>query len=159
LTPSKAAGFETALLEALAGTARTEVVATELFDEFLIAVYDTQAAFHLRFGWEPLTAFAHPLESRGRRRIRGRLWYTAFRLNPVAMTGFELWRFGAESESSQGDGLANIEMAMKHKNSICTEEMISAGQANLTSVAVLSAMRLEPNAMGLPSMIRLGPSP
>jgi hypothetical protein len=45
----KAAAFETALLEPLAGTARARIVTSEFFDQFFVAVNDTAATLDLGF--------------------------------------------------------------------------------------------------------------
>ncbi|EDY19981.1 hypothetical protein CfE428DRAFT_2570 [Chthoniobacter flavus Ellin428] len=47
-------------------TARAGVVTTEFLPQFLVAMDDAEAAFDLRFGWEPFTALAGALEKRGR---------------------------------------------------------------------------------------------
>jgi len=46
-----------------AGSARTWIVATELFDEFLIAVHEPESAFDLRLGWEAFSTLAGDQES------------------------------------------------------------------------------------------------
>jgi hypothetical protein len=47
-----------------AGSARTWIVATELFDEFLIAVHEPETASDLRLGREAFPTLAGDLESR-----------------------------------------------------------------------------------------------
>ena len=54
-----------ALLVLLTAAARTEVVASELFLQQLVAAYDAHTAFDSRLGGEPLPAFAHRLEKNG----------------------------------------------------------------------------------------------
>ena len=46
-----------------AGSARTWIVTTELFDELLIAVHESETAFDLRLGWEAFSTLAGDLES------------------------------------------------------------------------------------------------
>ena len=48
----KASAFEAALLEALAGAAGAWVVTAELFDQFFVAVDDTDATLDLRLAVE-----------------------------------------------------------------------------------------------------------
>ena len=55
-----------AVLELLVRAAGTRVIASEFFDQFLVAAHDPHAALDLRFGWEPFTALAGALEKRGR---------------------------------------------------------------------------------------------
>jgi hypothetical protein len=54
--------LEAALLEASAGTARAEIVASELFLQHLVAVDDLCPLFDLRFGRVSSTALTHRLE-------------------------------------------------------------------------------------------------
>src|SRR5262249_18348157 len=61
-TPSKPAAVAAAFLEALAGAARAEVVAAELFGQLFVAVNDAHAALHFRLGREALAALAHRFE-------------------------------------------------------------------------------------------------
>jgi hypothetical protein len=74
--PSKAAAEHAAVLELFVRAAGTGVVAAEFFDQFLEAADDADAAFDLRFGWEPFTALAGALEKRGRRVVRCGLPYS-----------------------------------------------------------------------------------
>jgi hypothetical protein len=60
--PSKAAAVPAAFREPPAAAARAQVVATELLDEFLVAVHDAKAALDARLGGETFPAFAHRLE-------------------------------------------------------------------------------------------------
>jgi hypothetical protein len=45
------------------GSARTRIIATELFHEFLIAVHEPETAFDLRLGWEAVSTLAGDLKS------------------------------------------------------------------------------------------------
>jgi hypothetical protein len=49
----------------LAGTARAEIIASELFLQHLVAVDNLRPSLDLRFGRESSTAFAHGLEKNG----------------------------------------------------------------------------------------------
>ncbi len=65
------------LLKPLARIAWARIVATELLDEFFVAVDDALAALDPGFGGETLPAFAHWLKSRTRRRCRtSGVWHT-----------------------------------------------------------------------------------
>jgi hypothetical protein len=44
-------------------SARAWIVATELFDELLIAVHEPETAFDLRLGWETFSTLAGDLKS------------------------------------------------------------------------------------------------
>ena len=50
-------------LKALAGSAGAQIVATELFGEFLVASNDALTAFDTALGWEALAALTHHLKS------------------------------------------------------------------------------------------------
>jgi hypothetical protein len=45
------------------GSARTWIIAAELFDELLIAVHEPETAFDLRLGWEAVSTLAGDLKS------------------------------------------------------------------------------------------------
>jgi hypothetical protein len=70
LTPSKAARFQAASLEAFAAAARAEVVAAKLLFEEFVTMYETHAAFHIRFGRKTAATPAHRLEERAGRSDR-----------------------------------------------------------------------------------------
>ena len=53
-------------LKPAGGTARTGIVAAELFPQFFVAMNDAEAAFDLCFRRETFTALAGALEKRGR---------------------------------------------------------------------------------------------
>jgi hypothetical protein len=63
LAPSKASRLHAAPVEMPSGAARTWIVAPELFDELLLAVYEPDTAFDLRFRREAFPALAGDLES------------------------------------------------------------------------------------------------
>lgn len=63
LAPSKASRFHAAPVEMPSRSARAWIVATKLFDEFLIAVHEPETAFDLRLGWETFSTLAGHLES------------------------------------------------------------------------------------------------
>jgi hypothetical protein len=63
LAPSKASRFHATSVEMPSRSARAWIVATELFDEFLIAVHEPETAFDLRLGWETFSTLAGDLES------------------------------------------------------------------------------------------------
>jgi hypothetical protein len=52
-------------LKAVAGAARTEIVAAKFFVKFLVAVDHAQAALDSGFGWEALAALTGALERIG----------------------------------------------------------------------------------------------
>ena len=51
-------------LKLTTGAARARIVSAKFFDEFLIAMYDPEAALHVRLGWESFAALANALERR-----------------------------------------------------------------------------------------------
>jgi hypothetical protein len=51
------------------GTARTQIIAAEFFDQLFVAVDDAVAAFDGRFGREAFASLAHDLKSKVRFRI------------------------------------------------------------------------------------------
>jgi hypothetical protein len=57
------------VLKSLPRCARAQIVATELFDQFLLAAaHEAQPALDARFAGETLTPLGRPLESRAGRR-------------------------------------------------------------------------------------------
>jgi hypothetical protein len=54
-----------AILELPSRTARTQVIASEFLDQFLVTADDAHAALNLGFGWEPFTMLAGAFEKTG----------------------------------------------------------------------------------------------
>jgi hypothetical protein len=55
-----------AVLELSSRATGARIVASEFLDQFLVAPDDADAAFDLRFRWEPFTALAGALEKKNR---------------------------------------------------------------------------------------------
>ena len=55
--------WHTTILEAAIRTARTEIVASELFHQLFVAMYDLVATFYLAFGWVSFATLTAALES------------------------------------------------------------------------------------------------
>jgi hypothetical protein len=106
LTPSKTASDETAFLQTLARSARTEVVAAELFFQQLVAVDDLQAAFDVRFRGESAAALTQRLEKTAdRRRKDSWPWRTSCGSGmntPPVWTARGACRFAERLEPVQG---------------------------------------------------------
>ncbi len=77
MVPSKAAGGQAAFFEAFTRAAGTQIVATELLFEQLVAVHHPYAAFHLCFRRETASPLAHHLKRTPVRRNYGTAWDTS----------------------------------------------------------------------------------
>jgi hypothetical protein len=66
LTPSKAASFQAASLEPLVASAGTRIVSAEPFLKQLVAMYNSDAAFDVRFRRETSSTFTHGFEKKTR---------------------------------------------------------------------------------------------
>ncbi|MFT4556759.1 MAG: hypothetical protein ACI93T_000373 [Porticoccaceae bacterium] len=71
MTPSKAAFLQTTLLETLAGSAGTQVVAAELFFQHLVAMDGSLSTLHVRFRGKSASSLTHRLEKTVRCRSVG----------------------------------------------------------------------------------------
>jgi hypothetical protein len=59
-------------LKPFSGTAGAGIIASQLFEQFFVAMHDAQAAFDQGFGGEALAPLAHDLKTSARFQIRYR---------------------------------------------------------------------------------------
>jgi hypothetical protein len=76
LAPSKGALREATAFEPLAGAARAEVLAAQLFVQQLVAMDDANPPLDVRLGREAIPPFAHRFEKTAVRQRRASAWDT-----------------------------------------------------------------------------------
>lgn len=90
--------MQAALLESLAGTARAQVISSQLLVEQLLAMNDADTPLDLGFRRETSPALAHRLEKMPDRQNRGCTWDTSIERRPAKKTRLARTRFALCSQ-------------------------------------------------------------